>query len=90
MLYPTITELTHGTAHPESRASQIMLVALSLGSERSVAGAKRVRDTTPADSEFRRRLDAVPRLGSGDEGSSAREHRGHTSDPAQWRGLQAA
>jgi aryl-alcohol dehydrogenase-like predicted oxidoreductase len=31
MLYPTVTELTRGTAHPESRHSQNVLVALSPG-----------------------------------------------------------
>jgi hypothetical protein len=72
MLYPTVTELTRGSAHPESLASQIMLVALSLGPEPSVAEARRVCEIAPTHGDVRRR------------------HASHTSDPAQWRGLQAA
>lgn len=90
MLSSTVTELTRGTAHPGSHATQIMLVALSLGSEPSVADARRVRATAPAHSDFGRRLGAAARVGCADEGSTAGEHTSHTSDPARWRGLQAA
>jgi hypothetical protein len=71
MLSPTVTELTRGTAHPESQASRIM-VALSLEPEPAVANSRRVREAAPAPRHLRRR------------------HASHTSDPAQWRGLQAA
>jgi hypothetical protein len=90
MLSPTVTELTRGTAHPESQASQIILVALSLGPEPSVATARRIRETAVAQSDLHRRPDALARLARGDEGSSASHHASHTSNPAQWRGLQAA
>jgi hypothetical protein len=90
MLYPTVTELTRGTAHPESQASQTMLVALSPGLDRSVSNTRRGRETPPAHRDLRRRPGAVVRLGRGDQESSAGQGVSHTSNPAQWRGQQAA
>jgi hypothetical protein len=90
MLYPTVTELARGTAHPESQASETMCVALSPGLEPSVANTSRGRETTPAHGDLRRRPGVVVRLGRRDQESSAGQHASHTSDPAQWRGQQAA
>jgi hypothetical protein len=90
MLYPTVTELTRGTAHPDTQASELMLAAVSLGLESSVANTGPVSETAPAHSDLRRRPDAVLRLGRRDEGSAAGQHASHVSDLAQWRGLQAA
>jgi hypothetical protein len=90
MLYPTVTELTRGTAHPENQASQTMFVALSPGLELSVANTRRGRETTPAHRDLRRRPGAIVRLGRRDKESRAGQHASHTSDPAQWRDQQAA
>jgi hypothetical protein len=55
MLYPTVTELTRGTAHPDTQVSETMLAEVSLGLESSVATTGRVRETALAHRDPRRR-----------------------------------
>lgn len=90
MLYPTVTELTRGTAHPESQASQTVLVALSVGRESPAEQAGRVRETAASRRDLRRLPGAPVRLGRRGEVSGAGHRRSYASDPGRWRGVRAA
>ena len=90
MLYPTITELTRGTAHPESQASQTVLVALSAGLEASVVTTRRIPESATSHGDFRRQPNAPVRLARRDEGSGSGQRSGDASGPARWRSQQAA
>ena len=57
MLYPTVTELIRGTAHPESQRSHTVLVAHSPGLEPSVAIAGRITESGASRGHFRPRID---------------------------------
>jgi hypothetical protein len=90
MLYPTVTELIRGTAHPESQRSQTVLVALSPGLEPSVAIAERITESGASPGDFRRRMGAPLGLNHCEEGSGAVPHIRDAFGPGKWRGQQAA
>jgi hypothetical protein len=71
MLYPTVTELTRGSAHLESQRSHAVPVALSAGFEPPVATTRRMSAGGARRGDFRRRPDAPLRLARRDEVSGA-------------------
>jgi hypothetical protein len=62
MVYPTVTELTRGTAHPRSQSSETVVVELPVGDGSSVANTSRITDTGAWYGDFRERATVPSRL----------------------------
>jgi hypothetical protein len=86
MLYPTVTEVIRGTAHPESQRSQTVLPARSPGLEPWVAIAGRITESGASRGDFRRRIDTPLGLDRCQEESGAVQRIRDVSRPAEWRG----
>jgi hypothetical protein len=90
MLYPTVTELTRGTAHPECQVSQTTLVALSPGLELPVANTRWITESGASHSDFRCRPNAPLRLARRDEWSGAVQPTEDAFGAARWPSHEAA